>query len=345
MGDGMPADVARRLFAEGAVLVMLGVPAGTEFGVDYNTWTVGPRFKGVKMVPPGVHFVHYSSARPGEHDTGPRTGFFVELKPQQVVMRQWNVATEALEEVTDAEQELNRHRGGLLALEPDLGPYPFDGLRRWLALTSKLSPAVVTRLRPVSDNTCSKSKPDGPTTAAAAVEAQGCGIRFTHIPRRHFPPGATAAEITRCSMDRSYTLRAVLDSVSNDVDGLLGEVQYAFVSFLICHVLDAFEQWKKLVALLCSCEDALAETPKLFHDFIGILLFELREMPEDFFRDVVSRDNFLAASLRTLYATIDSSMGAPVGLKQRAAMLQKFVTERFNWDFGEEPDEDKPVLV
>ena len=55
----MQAGVARRLFAEGAVLVLVDVPERTEVGIDYNCWTVGPRFRGIKMIPPGFHFVFY----------------------------------------------------------------------------------------------------------------------------------------------------------------------------------------------------------------------------------------------------------------------------------------------
>ena len=52
-------DAARRLFAEGGFLVLLDVPVGTEVGIDYNSWTVGPLFRGIKMIPPGFHFVYY----------------------------------------------------------------------------------------------------------------------------------------------------------------------------------------------------------------------------------------------------------------------------------------------
>lgn len=51
--------MARQLFAEGAVLVLLDMPEGTEFGIDYNSWHVGPKFKGIKMIPPGFHFIFY----------------------------------------------------------------------------------------------------------------------------------------------------------------------------------------------------------------------------------------------------------------------------------------------
>ena len=57
--DGMSQEQAQWLFSEGAMLVFLDVPPGTEFGVDYNSWAVGEKFKGVKMIPPGIHFVYY----------------------------------------------------------------------------------------------------------------------------------------------------------------------------------------------------------------------------------------------------------------------------------------------
>ena len=47
------------MFREGAILAFLDVPEGTEFGIDYNCWRVGHKFKGVKMIPPGIHFVYY----------------------------------------------------------------------------------------------------------------------------------------------------------------------------------------------------------------------------------------------------------------------------------------------
>jgi len=52
-------DLARRLLLEGATLIFLDVPRGTEFGVDLKSWNTGKKFKGVKMIPPGLHYVYY----------------------------------------------------------------------------------------------------------------------------------------------------------------------------------------------------------------------------------------------------------------------------------------------
>ena len=55
----MDQDLARRLLIEGATFVFLDVPVGTEFGIDMKSWNTGDKFKGVKMIPPGLHYVYY----------------------------------------------------------------------------------------------------------------------------------------------------------------------------------------------------------------------------------------------------------------------------------------------
>ena len=57
----MDQERAKKLFDYGATFIFLDVPEGTEFGMDCNVWTLGPKFKGVKMIPPGLHFIHFRS--------------------------------------------------------------------------------------------------------------------------------------------------------------------------------------------------------------------------------------------------------------------------------------------
>lgn len=101
----MEPEVARRLFVEGAVLIVEDMPIGTDFGIDYNSWRTGDRFRGVKMIPPGLHYVYFRSrdhaslrllyvilninlclfsAVDRNGQTAPRTGFFCLLQKKQV---------------------------------------------------------------------------------------------------------------------------------------------------------------------------------------------------------------------------------------------------------------------
>lgn len=55
----MNADIARQLFDKGAFLVLLGFDRGNEIGIDWNSWTTDSDFKGIKLIPPGTHYVYY----------------------------------------------------------------------------------------------------------------------------------------------------------------------------------------------------------------------------------------------------------------------------------------------
>lgn len=109
----MDPEVAKRLHAEGATLIVLDVPEGTEFGIDYFSWNVGPRFKGVKMIPPGLHFIYYSAVnRAGQ--TASRTGLFLYTSRRDIVVLKWSTATEDLVEKATNEEEIDRYRQGIL---------------------------------------------------------------------------------------------------------------------------------------------------------------------------------------------------------------------------------------
>lgn len=58
-GLEMSPELAKKLFHEGAILLVLNVPSSTEFGIDMKSWTTGHKFKGIKMIPPGYHYVYY----------------------------------------------------------------------------------------------------------------------------------------------------------------------------------------------------------------------------------------------------------------------------------------------
>lgn len=63
--------------------------------------------------------------------------------------------------------------------------------------------------------------------------------------------------------------------------------------------------------------------------------------------DIVEHQNFLAASLATLFANIsDSSHELPSSLVERASKFRRHLTTRFAWSFDlEGNEEDAPVVV
>ncbi|XP_026187191.1 protein AAR2 homolog [Mastacembelus armatus] len=370
----MDPDVARRLFEEGATLVLLGVPQGTELGIDCKSWQVGPRFRGVKMIPPGLHFLHYCSVNPPScgGETGPKTGLFLTLKPREILLASWDPKEEDLDfSASKNEDEVNRTRANLRDLDPYLGPYPYEVMRKWVSLTDRVTEEVATKLQPLSGRVCafsdvvpesqfrhSRDRAEHPRNDTACQsmreglerlprmkQREGTELRFSDIPQKTYPPGATPAEITQCSMDLSYALETVLEKNHKlQPLNLLGELQFAFVCFLIGDVYEGFEHWKQLLALLCHSEDAIQKHKELYLGLITVLYHQLGEIPPDFFVDIVSQNNFLTSTLQDFFQ-FACGPGVDGTLRKRAEKFKAHLTKKFRWDFDVDLDDCAPVVV
>lgn len=79
---------------------------------------------------------------------------------------------------------------------------------------------------------------------------------------------------------------------------LLGELQFAFVCFLLGNVYEGFEHWKSLLTLLCRSEETMRKRKELYLGLIAVLYHQLGEVPPDFFVDIVSQNNFLTSTLQ-----------------------------------------------
>lgn len=130
---------------------------------------------------------------------------------------------------------------------------------------------------------------------------------------------------------------------------LLGELQFAFVCFLVGHIFDAFDQWKRIFSLLCSCQEALKTYSVFFEEFLDVAAFQMREIPADFFVDILSGKNFLSATLTSLFDNLEDS-SLPKSLADRGALLRRGVETRFGRSFSVEDldpidDDNAPTIV
>lgn len=139
---------ARRLLLEGGTLLVLDVPEGTNFGIDLKSWETGERFKGVKMIPPGLHFVYHSAV--GQHgDTAPRIGFVHNFKKGEIVLKKWDEeAGEIDHSKTVTDEELQRIRANIYDVDRFLGPYPYEIWDKWKMLSEKITEPLAKKLIP-----------------------------------------------------------------------------------------------------------------------------------------------------------------------------------------------------
>ena len=370
----MDPNVARKLLKEGAAFVVLDVPPGTEIGVDMKSWNVGDKFLGIKMIPPGIHFVYYSSVNLAQKTVAPRTGFFHNFARGEILIRRWRADQE---EIVDSvsEEDKERMKADMKNIDRGLGVYPYQTWRKWISLSDQITEATLTRLEPGNKTISSvsdlipaggegeDSQEDAGTSSEPRlprmVSRPGSNIRFTDISVRKYPEGSSPAEITRHSMDGSFQLSEFLNSLKkmygdavsssmsdqNTINEVLAEIQFAFLCFLVGMNHDSFEQWKKLVTMICLCDAGMVEQPDMFSKFLNVLFYQMQHVPTDFFVDIVSSNNFLCNSLNTLFTNGRNNADISEQLKLKLVRFESNVTKRFGWDFSEDLDDDAPVVV
>jgi len=403
-------EFAQQLFNEGSSMVLLNVPAGTEIGIDMHSWRVGPNFKGIKLIPPGLHFIYYSAVSK-EGEMAPRTGFFQMLKPKEIMVRSYNSQNEEL--VEESEEQSERVRSNIRELDRYLGPYDLSSCKKWFSLTQHLTMDHIQRTQPLSglvqavtamlpaagssstrnsdarkrrrsghggggredgsiqedstineDGSAAEESSEG-TQGASNIEEDGssCGEtsdsapglpqlqpqpggawRWAELPQR-WAEGASPAQLTLAGMDSSGRLLRLMDTMASPED-VLRELQLSFVAFLVGQVWAGWERWGALLRLLCHAERLLLQRPQLYAKLLPTLHFQILEVPEDLFVDIVEQENLVAASLGRLFANIaDNSAELPRALVARAVKFRQALSKRFGWLFEEEAEEDAPVVV
>lgn len=105
----MTQEMARIFYEEGALLIVAGIPTGTEFGFDLSPNRTDEMFRGIKMIPPGAHFV-YTAAEGVYGDTAARVGFIHFFKKQEIVVREWNGNAEELQPRSNVNIERDKAR-------------------------------------------------------------------------------------------------------------------------------------------------------------------------------------------------------------------------------------------
>lgn len=370
----MDQDLAQRLFVEGAKVIMLNVPIGTELGIDLKSWNTADRFKGIKMIPPGFHYVHYSAVNEfGE--PAPKIGFLHTFNRSEFLVRQWDTKAEDFSLEAVPEEMVQRIKENLKDLDKHLGCYPYDIWKQWMELTNHISSSLVERCSPVCGfvrsalelEHCSDAmrprggalNPERTKRTGITVEEKekqllpdlkpkpGTELRLSKLPDKSYPDGASPSEVTKHSLDSSYALNTFLKELTQSMD-IIGEMQLAFVCFLVGQSLDAFEHWKQLVCLICGADSVIPERRGIFMEFMKALEIQLTHVPEDVLCDIVANNNFVYQSLRKLFANIEANSYIDGRLKTYAVRFRNRLTTKFLWDFSnlqQEDDDEAPVVV
>uniref|UniRef100_W8BLP6 Protein AAR2 homolog n=1 Tax=Ceratitis capitata TaxID=7213 RepID=W8BLP6_CERCA len=363
----MDPELAKKLFATGAVLVITGAPVGTEFGIDLCNYTIGEKFRGVKMIPPGPHYIWCASCGP-YGDVAPRVGFVHFFKSEEIVVREWNQRDEEMQEsqCDDRELEKKRIRDNLKEFDSFLAPYDYRFYNKWKLLTDKITEGTVERCRPtlgairtnVELQSCTdEDRPRGPLYINNLQQkgnksivnesdllpnlkpVEGTAPRFTELPSR-VPHNATPAEVTEHNMDCVQSIEKLVDKFHSS-EAFIEEEQLAFVFYLVGYSVESLAHWRNILHLLSHSEQAVLNYKMLYMKYSEALMQQLPHLPEELMEP--GEYNTVYKDVRSLL--INLNLG---GLSVSADRLGRKLLKTLQWEFEgllDEDPEDMPVIV
>ena len=220
-------------------------------------------------------YLHYTAADAGNacHIGQLRIGFFVSVEVGGLLVYTWDTKSETLVPL-EGRAELERYRRGVLrgAFEANLGPYPAAEYSLWCKLSNYINEKTIDKLEPVQKRVIASSKPlnrnekervggNSCTGSGSVLSGASSHIFFTRLPSlmkkqtRDTATNLSPIDITKHAFDKSDSLLRLLQKdYDYDFRLFLGEMQFAFVCFLVGQSFEAFDQWKGMVDLLCSSE-------------------------------------------------------------------------------------------
>ncbi|THG03305.1 hypothetical protein TEA_023236 [Camellia sinensis var. sinensis] len=310
----MDPETALGFVKHGATLLLLDVPPHTLVGIDTQMFSVGPAFKGIKMIPPGPHFLYYSPSNREGNEFSPIIGFFVDASPSEigscfeqlyiapkaamfavvigaamfavVIVRQWDQQEERLVKLSEDEEERYSQAVKSLEFDRQLGPYTLSQYGDWKRLSNYITKSTIECIEPIGgeitvacESEIVANIPSTPTERALAEQlkngkfsrsvdkSQRRGSYYTPIPRVIKNKAIHGQELTSLNLDKTQLLESILiNHYGGSEDLILGELQFAFIAFLMGQSLEAFLQWKSLVSLFLGCTEA----------FIKVIYYQLK---------------------------------------------------------------------
>lgn len=187
--------------------------------------------------------------------------------------------------------------------------------------------------------------------------------RYTEMPTVIKRRGMSPEQLTALNLDKSKALSDIIDKQMRGRESLLlGEFQFAFISFMMCQSLDGFYQWKRVFQLMMGCEEApLRSRAALFSRFLSALRAQLQvalggggpETPDSVLGaslvEDITEHNFLRHGLLNFLEMVEDAQqegGVSVSVLRECKKLEELVGREMGWHLGgDEDDEYGPVVV
>lgn len=349
-------------------VLLLNLPPSALGGIDLLSFTTTPRFRGVKNLPPGLHFVFASS----DAAVSVRHGAWFYVSPgtgsPQIFIKKWDPNTEDLIAET-SQSEVLRWKANLGSIWKDgLTPYrqivssdskeedeAVEESSDWSELTSRISPSLLSRICGLNPDHWSLSSASSAPQDLENIPGLELSNSVLHsekelnlLPidlKRTWRVGATGSERTEAAQDRSWALGDLIENhckardPRRGEDEVLGEVQFCFLMVLTLNNNSCLEQWKRLLSLLFTCRKAVRERTHMFVELCRTLRLQLShcaDMEAGMFDLNEQGGGFLRPLLRKFRIMLGELEGDwKKRLVKEFDELQDYVRDVFEWELDD----------
>lgn len=302
-------------------------------GIDTQFFNINQIFRGIKLVPAGIHLLHYSipsenangivDELPSESAIGSsaRYGFWFHCCDGDVLILRWDEQAENFFMIDPhkEEEKLNYSKclnelGDIYSL---MVTYPVNDQEWFRNLVNYIDFELVQEFIP-SDNDAftrevssmmpskeenmvlvdalEKAKPD----AVSSLEDQsGKELSYTIIQFK-LSKGKTesVSKVTENYLDKSWYLDQLY---GNDVELMFGEIQLSFINFVILGNFCSGMQWLNIIKLILMSKEFMLSSQRIALNFLTIFEHQLKKLPKEYLMDDLALNNLL--DLQT-YSTV-----------------------------------------
>ncbi|KAL8926983.1 MAG: hypothetical protein Q9172_001576 [Xanthocarpia lactea] len=249
-----------------------------------------------------------------------------------------------------------------------------DKERVWDRITSHITPSILTRFAKSEGWTISSAssgvqdRDEIPGLSREEVqgeigEERELGMLGIDL-KRTWREGAVGRERTEGARDRSWLLqdlserhqgigeagdRAIEESDDNSGEGwgdvILGQMEICFLMVLTLANYSCLEEWKRILALVLTCETSVRDKSGFFASFLRLLKRQL-ERTDDIEGDLFDMSDDGGAFLKVLLkgfkrtlGQVGESKGEEDGVedvKEEFGELEKWVRDQYKWELGDE---------
>jgi A1 cistron-splicing factor AAR2 len=339
-----------------AAVLLLDLPPSALAGIDLFSFTTTPRFRGIKDLPSGWHFVFTGSSTA----FSVRHGIWFRVQDShQLTITRWHPRDETLSTVTDEAERLRWRANVGEVWEKGLTPYRQSSTDKaeaqdlsgdWLQLTSYISDALLRRITQGDSEGLHLTSASSATQDLDEIPGLASSESKTHpekelhfLPvdlKRTWRPDATGRERTDAAQDRSWALKSLMSEAGNSHgDEILGELQFCFLVVLTLNNWSCLEQWKRLLTLIFTCKTAVPTHPDLFIRAIATLRLQLMHCKdsEGGLIDLADEGGSLLRSLLTRFRKgLDSQprIEEVQDVLDELDDLEAYLRDEHGWQFG-----------